>query len=138
MVSISEKNYAEQAFAFLGCLVSSLPEGDYTADAGRWATAISYLRNKYSSSYPKLFRNIHFRNAPKRHSYSPEVSNFLTFLQFTDATEVHNPGFVRMSFQRDAIELLRTRCHNVLSKKDQAIIESMGKEIAGQLQPRYP
>ena len=120
---------AEKAFAFLGLLVASLPEGQYTADASRWATTVSDLRNKYGTTYPNLFRYLHFRHAPRADSYSPEVSNFLAFLQFADGVAVHNPGFTRMEFQPTVRRLLRDRCEKLVSSSESSAIEKMGQEV---------
>lgn len=133
MATVKDKTPVEKAFAFLALLITSLPEDYYSADAGRWATAILNLRNKYGTEYPHLFRYIHFRNAPRSDSYSPEVSNFLAFLQFTDATIVHNPGFTRMQLQEQARQLLRDRYEQSLSPKDVSAIEQMAKEIITQI-----
>jgi len=131
MEIIEEITPAEKAFAFLGLLVASLPRGQYTADASRWATAISGLRNKYGGTYPHLFRYMHFRHAPRADSYSPEVSNFLAFLQFADGVVVHNPGFTKMNFHRNERKLLWDRCKEVVSPEDILAIEKMSKEVVG-------
>jgi hypothetical protein len=122
---------AERTFAFLGLLVASLPRGHYTADASRWATAISGLRNKYGGTYPHLFRYMHFRHAPRADSYSPEVSNFLAFLQFTDGVVVHNPGFTKMNFQRNVRKLLWDRYKELVGPEDISAIDKMSKEVVG-------
>lgn len=126
----------ETPFAFLALLAASLPVGQYTADAGRWATAMSGLREDYGDTYPHLFRYFHFRFAPRADSYSPEVSNFLAFLQFADATVVHNPGFLRMEIHKDARKLLLDRYEKALSPEDVSAIKKMSQEIEGQLEVR--
>ena len=132
MVTIQEATPAEKAFAFLALLVVSLPDEHYTADASRWATAVSNLRNKYGAKYPHLFRHLHFRHVPRGDSYSPEVSNFLSFLQFTDATTVHNPGFTRMELQPTARQILQKRYQVHFSPEELSAVEQMSREVAQQ------
>jgi hypothetical protein len=131
MEIVEEITPAEKAFVFLALLVASLPGGHYTADASRWATAISGLRNKYGGTYPHLFRYLHFRHAPRADSYSPEVSNFLAFLQFADGVAVHNPGFTKMNFQRNVRKLLWDRCKELVSPEELSAIEKMSREVVG-------
>jgi len=128
-----EVTRGEKAFAFLAILFASLPDMFYTADAGQWATAISDLRNKYEAKYPNLFRHLHFRHVPRGDSYSPEVSNFLAFLQFTDATVVHNPGFTKMQLQQTARQLLEDRYKEFFNSQELSVVKQMSQEIADRL-----
>ncbi len=134
MATVQETTRAEKAFAFLSLLVAYLPEGDYTADASKWATAISGLRNMYGAVYPHLFRWLHFRHMPRADSYSPEVSNFLSFLQFADATTVHNPGFTTMDFAPNTRQLLRDRFERLFSSEDVGAIKEMSREIVSKIE----
>lgn len=130
MVSRPEVTPAEKAFAFLALLVAYFPEeGCYKADTGKWATAISNLRTKHGDAKPEFFRYINFRQAPKSDSYSPEVSNFLTFLQFADATVVQNPGFTKLSFQPNAQKLLLERYEHLFSPEEQSAVKVMSQEL---------
>lgn len=134
MKTAEEITPAEEAFTFLALLVTSLPREEYyTADASRWATAILHLRDKYGDKYPHLFRYIHFRHAPRADSYSPEVSNFLAFLQFADGVAVHNPGFTRMEFRKTALDILQDRFKDFASGTDRSAIEKMSQEIADKI-----
>lgn len=133
MVTNEEVTRSEKAFAFLAMLFSYLPHTFYTADAGQWATAISNLRSKYGVQYPDLLRHLHFRSAPRGDSYSPEVSNFLAFLQFTDATVVHNPGFVRMGLQKPTRQLLFDNYKEFFNPEELSVVEKMSKEVAERL-----
>ncbi len=137
MVTANEATPAEKAFAFLALLVASLPDEPYTADAGRWATAIANLRDKYAGNYPHLFRYLHFRQAPRGDSYCSEVSNLLAFLQFTDATVVYNPGFTKMQLQAGAQKLLRERYQSLFNTKDLSAMEQMSQEIAQRIKIPY-
>jgi hypothetical protein len=126
---------AEKSFTFLALLVASLPgEQDYTADASRWATAVLHLRKRYGPKYPHLFRYIHFRHAPRADSYSPEVSNFLAFLQFADGVTVQNPGFTKMRFQPTALNILRDRYKDLATGDDRLAIEEMSRDISGRIE----
>ena len=129
MTFMKEGTPMEKAFTFLGLLIALLPEEEFTADASRWASAILGLKSKYGSEYPHLFRYLHFRNVPRSDSYSPEVSNFLAFLQFADGTVVLNPGFTKMQLQENARKLILERYEESLSPEDISTIKLMGEEI---------
>jgi hypothetical protein len=138
-VAISQEiTPTEKAFAFLALLVAHLPKGDYKADVGKWSTAVSNLRNKYGAKNPSLFRYLNFRQAPKSDSYSPEVSNFFTFLQFTDATEVQNPGYTKLIFKPSAQALLQERYTTVFSPEDQSIIQEMSQVLVDEVKASVP
>ena len=130
MVSNQTITPTEQAFAFLALLVAYLPKGDYKADVGKWATAISILREKHRTQNPSFFRYLNFRQSPKSDSYSPEISNFLTFLQFTDATEVQNPGFTKLLFKDEARKLLLEKYEMFFTSEDQAAVKQMSHELS--------
>lgn len=134
MVVSEEMTRGEKAFAFLAILFASLPDLFYSADAGQWATAISGLRNKYGAEHPDLFQHLHFSHVPRGDSYSPEVSNFLAFLQFTDATVVHNPGFTKMQLQKTSRRLLLERYQALFKPKELEAVKQMSQEVAGQLE----
>jgi hypothetical protein len=133
MATVQETTRAEKAFAFLSLLVAYLPKDHYTADASKWATAISDLRITYGAVYPHLFRWLHFRRMPRADSYSPEMSNFLSFLQFTDATTVHNPGFTTMEFGPNTRQLLRERFERLFSSEDVVAIKEMSGKIVSKI-----
>jgi len=134
VITNQEATHSEKAFAFLAMLFANLPDVFFTADAGRWATTISDLRNRYRANYPDLFLHLHFRHTPRGDSYSPEVSNFLGFLQFTDATAVHNPGFTKMQLQKTSRQLLRNRYQALFKPEDLAAVKQMSQEVASQLE----
>lgn len=127
---------AEKAFAFLALLVVALPDRRYTADAGKWATAISALRERYGADHPDLFRYFRFSHMPRADSYSPQVSNFLAFLQFADAAVVHNPGFTVMEIRPDTRDLLRQRYESLLTHEDRSVIERMAETVSTELAVR--
>jgi len=133
MITAGETTRAEKTFAFLSLLVAYLPEDHYTADASKWATAISDLRIMYEAVYPHLFRWLHFRHMPRADSYSPEVSNFLSFLQFADATAVHNPGFMTMEFGPNTRQVLRERFERSFSSEDIGAIKEMSGKMVSKL-----
>jgi hypothetical protein len=123
----------EKASVLLSLLLAFLPDGQYTADAGKWANAISKLKDTHGASHPDLFQNLRFRRPPRGDSYSSEVSNFLAFLQFADATEVHNPGFTTMEFKKNTRELLSARYKDLVKPDDLEAIQKMSLEIVDQL-----
>lgn len=123
----------EKASAFLPLVLAFLPDGKYTADAGKWANAISNLKDTYVMSHPDLFQNLRFRRPPRGDRYSSEVSNFLAFLQFADATEVHNPGFTSMEFKKNTRELLLARYKDFVNPDELKAIEGMSHEIVAQI-----
>jgi len=134
MSTLQEVSQEEKADALLPLLVSCFPRDvRYTADAGKWANAILELKNTYAKTYPILFKNLHFRRPPKGDSYSSEVSNFLAFLQFADATEVHNPGFATMEFKENACNLLRKTYLHTLQSGELEAIQGMSSEIVDKL-----
>jgi len=132
-MQVEKATRAEKAFAFLALLVASLPDGEYSADAGRWAKVLSDLRGDYKASYPHLFRSLRFRYAPRADTYSPEVSSFLAFLQFVDGVVVRNPGFTKMEFAQTARELLRETYQKTFDDKDLAAIQQMSTKVADSL-----
>ena len=65
------------AFTLLEAILVRLPADRCTADTGKWTRAVALLRDRYASSQPELFANLHFRSRrPLIHSQ--QVSEFLT------------------------------------------------------------
>ena len=120
----------EKASALLSLLVFFLPEAQYTADAGKWANAIAMLKETYGAEHPDFFQDFRFRRSPRGDNYSSEVSNFLAFLQFADATEVHNPGFTTMDFKKGTRERLVARYKGLVNPDEFKAIEQMSNDIA--------
>lgn len=134
MPTVQEISQEEKASALLPLLVFSFPEGRYTADAGKWANAILELKNTYDKTYPLLFKKFHFRRSARGDSYSSEVSNFLAFLQFSSATEVHNPGYTTMAFKENTREILYDTYAQALQPDELKAIKDMSSKVAAQLQ----
>ena len=133
MASSPRINQDSGPYAFLSLLVSYLPEGEeYTVDAGRWASAIHNLRDRYADSHPEIFRGLRFVAVPMANDYSPEVSEFLTFLQFGEITDVSNPGYVRMRIQEGAQRNLRVRYGPAFVDVSD-VIEQMAAEVTEDL-----
>jgi hypothetical protein len=133
MSAIETISQHEKASALLSLLVVFLPEAQYTADAGKWANAIAKLKDKYGMKHPDFFQDFRFRRAPRGDSYSSEVSNFLAFLQFADATAVHNPGFTTMEFKEGTRERLSARYKDLVEPGELEAIKEMSHEIAAQI-----
>lgn len=114
---------------FLSLLLSYLPADTYTADSGRWAQALLWLRSKYEDTYPDFFTDMGFDARPGAQPYSREVSEFLTSIQQGAIVEVMNPGYARLQIRPEAQEMLRTEHEKRVPPELATIIRSLAEDL---------
>ena len=126
MTTQSERRW--NYFNVLEALVGQLPPGDYTADVGRWTSAIADLRDRYEPEYPLLFCDIHFVRRADRRAYSRQVSDFFVSQAFGGIKKVMNPAYERMKLGGESHQALVTRNQEYLSEFE-AIIREMASKL---------
>jgi len=115
---------------FLSLLLSYLPAHlTYTADSGRWAKALLWLRSKYEDTYPDFFADMGFDDRPGAQPYSRDVSECLTRNQQGAVVEVMNPGYARLQIRREAQETLRKEHEKRVPPELAAIIRSLAEDL---------
>lgn len=120
---------------FLTLLLSYLPTGPaYTADAGKWAEALQWLRDEYEEEYPHLFSDLSFLDRPDLPPHSLEVSEFLTQIQFGDVVEVMNPTYTRLRIRDDAQQRVRSEHEKRVDATTLSTIQKLARELLARQQ----
>lgn len=116
---------------FLSMLLLYLPEGLFlTTNAGKWAEAIRYLRERFEERFPTLFAWFGFVERPPAMPYCPQVSEFLTWIYASSWVEVtHSIGRSRMAVLKDARDAVFDVIEGRLTEQTRVAI----KEIADHL-----
>ena len=126
MVTINENKWTY--FNVFEALLAELPPGDYSADVGKWASAIADLRDKHEGEYPELFADIHFVLRPHSRAYSRQVSDFFVSQAFGGIKKVMNPAYERMKLDEESKQELAGRRPELLARYHD-IICAMASEL---------
>jgi len=115
---------------FLTLVYAYLPHNKtYTPDAIRWARAIVRIKEQFGHANPELFRGIRFIEHPNNGPYSPEVSEFLTFLQYGSLVEVLNPGFTRLRIHREAQSQLKQQLERTVPEQQRLLARQIAEAV---------